>query len=214
MALWDVADALTRAKTLLNRPTTDNALSDTIWYQFFTEGQSYWAREFASYFPQANRTIATMTTSDGGYTYSVASEPLTMMVKKSRTSKYVMIPGEEWDQAADYVQEGKTIRRPNNGVFSEAPVAYYVPAPGVVDGTTGVFTLKPDFARILIVKYACVQAAKRLKLDWGPYEDDTMREWFGDPRLGSLGILGQMRKRYPDEGIPTPGARPYWMPNG
>lgn len=212
MSVWDKADLLARVKLALNRPTTDAALTDPQIYTFLSEGQHFWMRELAAHVPQSNYMAPeTMTTSDGGYTYSVLYEPLAIEVKKTRTASYPLVPGEEWDANADYVQEGKTIRRSNNLVFSEAPVARYVRSPTEIDASTDPI-MKPDFARILIVKYAVVQAAKRLRMDWQAYESDMWRDWFGDPRFGTVGILGELRKRYLQEGIPTPGRRPFWRP--
>jgi hypothetical protein len=211
MATWDSSDLLARAKRRLNRPSTDAALGDADLYAFATEGQHHWMQQLALFVPETNYGAPElMTTGDGGYTYSVAYEPLYMEVKKNRTASFPMVPGEEWDSGADFVQEGKTIRRPNNQQFSEAPYARYVRAPAeIAAGTEPI--MKPDYARILIVQYMVVQAARRLKMDASQYQAEMDREWWGNPLTGQPGILAQLKARFGVTPPPT-GPHKWWQP--
>jgi hypothetical protein len=200
VAQYDSADLLARCKTLAQRPTTDEDMSDATWYGFLEEAQTYWIGQLAAHVPEVMYDAPElMTSSDGGETYTVASYPLGHMEIRASRNGALLRPGPEWDEAADYTQEGQTIRIPGGRTrsFSSGPYARYVKVPGLLNGATAP-VLRPAHMRLLLVARACYLYALR-----GGYRDPTpflqleQKLWAGDPNLaGDTGYLGQLKTQY------------------
>jgi hypothetical protein len=207
MALWDAADLLARSKRLLNRPTSDQGMTDADWYAFLTEGQAKWFEIIATHAPHVlYGDPEQLTTADGGETYDFASTPFPgghIEVRQSRSGPVLRI-GQDWEASADFTWEGDKLRVPDgqSRTFSDGPFARYVAAPAVIDASTAP-TLKPPAARLLIVYDALAHAAVRMGThDPATFRDLEQRAAWGDPRNpGDVGIIGTLKTQiYPGAG--------------
>lgn len=199
MALWDRAWMLAEAKALLNRPSSDLGMSDTIWYQFLTTGQAKWFEIIAAHAPHVLYAAPELlTTADSGATYTFASTPFpggSIELRASRSGQVLSI-GPEWDDSVDFTWEGDKLRVPGGRTrtFSGGPYARYIAAPSAIDASTEP-TLKPPAARRLIVFDACAQAAVRMgSHDPAVFRDMEQRAAWGDPHSpGDVGIVGSLK---------------------
>jgi hypothetical protein len=197
---------LAEAKALLNRPSSDLGMSDTIWYQFLTTGQAKWFEIIATHSPHVlYGAPELLTTADSGATYTFASTPFPggMIELRASRSGEVLTIGEEWDTGADFTWEGDKLRVPDGKTrtFSSGPYARYIAAPSAIDASTEP-TLKPPAARRLVVLDACAQAAIRMgSHDPAIFRDLEQRAAWGDPRQpGDVGIIGALKTQvYPGD---------------
>jgi hypothetical protein len=204
MALLDAADLLARVKREADEPASSEEQGPTdadhtaFWYALLTEAQLHWTGIIAVTVPDEMYTQEKLTTADAGVSYSFSAEPMGSHYELRRSpTGALMVPGPEWDPSADFVIDGAKIRFPGQKAktFTNGPWARYVPMPGVIDATHEP-TLKPTYARILLVHRACIYWAERGGLrDPGPFrrlEDDA---WFGDQDKGQFGLLPQLRQK-------------------
>jgi hypothetical protein len=219
VALWDVADCLARAKRLVNRPVPDAALADTDWYAFFTEAQSRVYSMLAVHCPEAvYGAPVLMTTADSGLTYTYGTDsglptgyttifPIGHVEIRASRAGNLLRPGSDWDMSGDvFVPEGDRIRFPGGRtrIFTDGPYARFVKPPGVVDATTGVLTLEPPFARILIVDDAVTRAAQRMSQDTAEHEARFQQDW--------AEVLFALKSQYHGQGLQGVGGSgaPWW----
>lgn len=200
MALYDSADLLARCKLDAQRPAIDELMSDTSWYIYLQEAQTYWVPQIATHFPEVMYgPPELMTTADGGQTYTVSGYPLGHMEIRASRNGVVLLPGPEWDESSAFTQEGQIIRIPagRSRVFPNGPYARYVKVPGLLDASNQP-TLKPDFCRLLLVVRACYYYASRGGYrDPTPFEQKEQKLWSGDPNLaGDVGFLGALKAQY------------------
>jgi hypothetical protein len=180
MAMYDSADLLARCKRLLPRPTSDEAISDADFYKFLGEAQQRVVGLFAFHCPEAMYGAPTLlTTADSGATYTFGTDSATGLnvspighieIRESKTGAMIP-PASEWDTTTlGYLFESDKIRFPGQKTrtFSDGPYARFITMPGLLDGSTAP-TLKPAFARELLVFDACERAAVRLGQDPTPY---------------------------------------------
>lgn len=208
MAKFDTADLLSRCQLHSGRPSTDQAMTDTRWYSFLTEAQDHWTRVIASHYPEAMYGAPVkMETDDSGATYRLPLSgsdevfPLGIAeVRASRNGRLLRI-GAEFEENVDFTAEGTKLRVPHGKTrtFSDGPYIRYVAEPGVIDASTEP-TLKPVFARILLVYHACWLWASR-----PPHAADPeaflaleQRAWNGaHPDVeGDFGISGALALQY------------------
>jgi hypothetical protein len=206
VAQYDSADLLARCKVLAQRPAVDEDMDDPKWYQFLEEAQTEWVGQIANHAPEVMYgPPELMTTPDGGATYTVAGYPLGYMEIRSSRGGPLLRPGAEWDDNADFTQEGQIIRIPSGrtrSFGSTGPYARYVAVPGLLNGATQP-VLKPAHMRLLLVATACYLFATR-----GGYRDPTpylqlqQKLWHGDPNLpGDIGFLGSLKTQYFGSGM-------------
>jgi len=202
MAAWDSPDLLARCKRLAKRPTTDAQVADADWYAWLTEGEAFVVQQIATHVPDVLYNAPTkLSTSDSGVTYDFPSSiyPLgNVELRKSPTGR-VMIPGAQWDSAADYVPAGNKIRFPDGKAktFTDGPYARWVAEPGAIDASTASI-VKPDHVRVLVV-YKAVETWARHggNRDPGPFEELYFKAWAGDPRdVSDIGILGALKNQF------------------
>lgn len=211
MAYGDSPYLLAELKALLARPTTDEALPDSQAYLWLANSQRYWVGQIAILFPNVMlEAPETMTTSDSGYTWTVAYEPVSALQVYDRSGGRLLVPGAEWDTNADYVPQGQTIRITGHRQRSVAPVARYVKLPGALDGSTAP-VLKPTQLRDLLPPRAAYLFASSGGLyDPAPYLALETRLWSGDPeRPGDTGLLGALRKMNTMQ--TTAAGRDWWV---
>ena len=198
MADWDSADLLARCKVLAQRPATDSQQLDADWYSFLEEGQEHWIGQFAIHCAWTNMKAPTLlTTSDSGETYDFpvgTDRPLAVTLYQSKSGR-LLRPGTFWDLASDYVWEGNHIRFPGGKTktFSDGPYARYVASPTSLDASTEPVLL-PKRARKLVVYWAVAEWAARGGMrNPKPFYDLMDRAWYGNPALGDLGLLGELK---------------------
>lgn len=180
MALYDAADLLARVQRLINRPSTDEALTSTEIYAFLGEAQQRVVGLFAMHAPEAMYGAPTlMSTADSGATYTFGSDAATggnispighVEIRESPTGAMIP-PGSEWDTGTQtYLFESDKIRWPGQKTrtFSDGPYARFITMPGLLNASNAP-TLKPIFARELLVFDAAERSAVRLGMDPTPY---------------------------------------------
>ena len=164
MALWDSSDIVARAKRRLNRPSTDEAFTesttDDIWYAFATEAQDRVNRLLGIYVPDATWTVPTqLTTSDSGETYGfgndVDSEAIfafghfKLFENEESIPDYPLVPGVDFTvEGTGGADRGTVIRIPANTTRSfvgGGPWARYVAPSNVITSSTQ--PTIPKFAR-------------------------------------------------------------------
>jgi hypothetical protein len=196
MPLYDSAGLLALFKRRARRPAADAALPDPDIYRYLSIGQESALR---------------LTTNDNGVTYTFGQDPEDntkpvnvfghVELKIGKTGAWLR-PGNEWNPASDFVQEGDTIRFPGGiaKVFPEGLYGRFVARPKPIDASTQP-SLKPIEARVLIVDYALIEWAEELgSVDPSKFHAAFRRHWFGDPTVGDHGILGMLRTQYLDDG--------------
>lgn len=197
MPLFDTADLLARCKREARRPAVDREMEDGDWYAYLTEAQVHWVREIATQVPEQMFVTEKLATADGGVTYTFSLEPMGDYELRISPTGRLLVPGAEWDMAADFVPNGQTIRFPGQKpkAFSNGPWARYVPTPDVID-LTHEPTLKPTHARILLVHRALILWASRGGLrDPRPFQQLENDAWFGNPATGQFGLQAMLRSQ-------------------
>lgn len=202
---WTAADLLSRCKALAMRPSLDLDMSDADWYELLSLAQEHWYTTFSVHCPDVLfGAPAKMTTSDGGYTYQFPSSVFALAAElKTSPTGSLMIAGSDWDPYCDFVPEGDQIRIPNGRTrtFGNGPYARYITPPAAISASSEP-TLKPTFARILLVYHALTLFALRGgMLDPAPYQLMEQKAWIGDPSIGDTGIIGTLKKQYFGRGM-------------
>lgn len=209
MADFDSADILARIKADLNRPTTDEALSDVQLYSFAGEAQKRVVALIAVHCPEAMYGAPTlMTTADSGLSYTFGTDVDSAQIFafgsveiRSTPKGRVILPGSDWDDTTErFIFDGTKIRWPGQRTrtFTDGPYARFITPPNVLSAAVQP-TLKPIFARQLIVHDACARAARRLKQDYTIYEE-LFKETWHDPESGG-GVLPALMKQYHGLGL-------------
>lgn len=155
-------------------------MTSTEWYAFLGEGQQRVVGLLAMHAPESNYGAPTLLTSaDSGATYTFGADAATgenispighIELRESKTGAMIP-PASEWDNTAlAYLFESDKIRWPGQKTrtFSDGPYARFVTMPGLLNATNAP-TLKPIFARELLVYDACERAAVRCGVDPTPY---------------------------------------------
>jgi hypothetical protein len=115
---WTSATCLTRFNQLAGRPTTD-AIADAQKYVFLSDGQEAVLTELSTIVPNLLYPAPIlMTSSDGGYTYTFGTDgngyALFPMGRAQIYPSLNAVPDYPWRPGVDYLDEGTTIRMPNN----------------------------------------------------------------------------------------------------
>lgn len=199
MSTWDASDCLVRVKLYASRPASDETMSDGQWYALMTEAEREWVGVMAAQFP--NIMIGPpekMTTPDSGATYyfSASATPLAVQIFDGLNGN-LMLPGTNWDDSSRYIWEGDHIRFPRGQTrtFGDGPYARYIRQPAAALSAAATMTLKPDYARILIVyrtlaKWASIGDLRNSEV----WERRETQAWIGNPNTpGDVGILGTLK---------------------
>lgn len=179
MANFDSADLLSRVKALVNRPSTDEAITDAQYYVMLGDGQRRVMELLAFHAPESNYGAPTlMTTADSGATYTFGTDADTanicpighVEIRSSKTGPMIP-PASEWDTSTlAFLFESDKIRWPGQKTrtFADGPYARFITPPGLLNASVAP-TLKPLFARELIVYDAAERAAVRVGMDPTPF---------------------------------------------
>jgi hypothetical protein len=211
MASYDLTDLRRRVRDRRRRPTGDADLTNTIIDGLLTDAQHYVYGLLASHFPGGGplRSAAEkMTTSDGGYTYSISNFPV--------IGRVVVYNHQDLTQKisdSEYFWEGqKTLRWAYGQAqeFADGPYAVYVPqATDVGGGSSTEPTLEPEYMRTLLVEYACwLDATSGNMEDGAPYMEAFQRLFYGGRTPGDLGFLGMLKRQY--QGTGARDTRHWW----
>lgn len=219
-----VADTTTTAgllayvKLLTRRPDADAEMDDDDWYTLLTEAQKHWYTVFCQHFPEVLMGAPQkMSTSDNKvFTFPSGVFPFGAVEIRSSPGGYLLTPGPEWDDNADYTPEGDQIRLPSNRSrsFSDGPYARFVEMPGNIDGSTEP-TLKPASTRDLIAMKAASMFASRGGGQRNPafYDDLVAKRWEGDARIaGDTGVMGLLKTQFFGRGLAAqPSEKMNWF---
>lgn len=115
---YQSADLLVTFNNATGRPATGDSVTNATKYIYLADAQQQLANDLFAVAPQAfPSTITTMTSADGGYTWTFGTDndgyplfPLAAAVFQDLAS----IPSSPWIPGVDYTDEGTTIRMPNN----------------------------------------------------------------------------------------------------
>jgi len=179
MANFDSPDILSRIKALLNRPSTDEAITDAQYYVMAGDAQRRVVSLLAFHAPEAMYGAPTLlTTADSGATYTFGTDadganisPIGHIELRESKTGAMIPPASEWDiSTLAYLFESDKIRWPGQKTrtFADGPYARFVTMPGLLNASTAP-TLKPLYARELIVYDAAERAAVRVGLDPTPF---------------------------------------------
>lgn len=214
MAEFDTADLVQQFKEDANRPATDQSTTgtgaDSIIFRYLTRADRHWVGRIAAVAPHfMYGDPVLLATADGGYTYTFgldsAGNPITPIghfeLREARDGR-LLVPGAEFDPDADFTFEGNKIRWPRNvaRTFTNGPYARFVTRGPEITGVGVQPTLRPTWARALLVPRALVYYARRMKQDPTPWLQAEMELWRGDPAAGVHGILAQLRTAAQGEG--------------
>jgi hypothetical protein len=202
MPYQDSAYLLEACRDLSGRPATDASMPAARWYRFLTEAQQHWWTTIAAFAPEALVSEPTlMTSTDGGYTYSIpgaTTPPYGLAEVRAKRNGELLRIGPEWS-GADFTVEGASLRVPHNRPrnFGDGPYIRYAAVPDVIDAETE--PTLPLIVRRLLAPHACWIWASRPPNPADPrfYLAMEQRYWMGDPNTpGDTGIMGVLGSQY------------------
>ena len=182
MAIWDSADLLSRLGTLINRPSSDEALTTAVKYQALGDAQRRVVTLIAFHVPEMMYGAPTLlSTADSGATYTFGTDvtPIGHIELRESPTGAMIPPASEWDNTTQgYLFEAEKIRWPGQRTrtFANGPYCRFVTMPGVLDGSTAP-TLKPVWARELLVYDAASRCATIVGMDPAPYDGMFNARW-------------------------------------
>lgn len=214
MATWDTADLLQRCRDEAQEPSSGTTTTAAQWYTLLSNAQHRVYRLFAQHVPHVLAGAPTaMTSSDGGYTYSVPSGAYPIGLAEIRDGRNgpLLVPGADFSNVADFVWEGDAIRIPHGRTRTFANGLYikYIVPPTVIDASTEP-TLTPDWARILLVYDAVEEWAGQGSLrDPAMWAAKFAKAAFGDGV--DVGIIGTLKGQIVNQGADAAqGGSAYW----
>lgn len=188
MATWDSADLLARVKRYINRPSSDELVTDAFVYALLTEAQTEVLAEIATLAPLSQMGAPVqLSTADSGVTYTFGTDANGHAIFPLACEVYGEVDGREmracsWNSWGDFVIEGDKIRMPGNRAqtFTAGPYARFVRADASISDSIEPI-LKPAPARILLVckallNYAAVGSLRDPK-SWEEKYDRAWKIW-------------------------------------
>ena len=188
MALFDSADLLARLRLALNRPTSDEAMSDADCYSFLTEAQQDVAQRIAFECPEEMYGALTLlTTADSGATYTFGTDadaaaicPMgRILLLASKTGPEIPPGDDNSGSTSAFIFEDDKIRWPGakTRTFADGPYARFVTPPGLLSAAVAPVIPKPARG-MLPYKAAAMAASLRLGLNGAPFEEEYEKRWF------------------------------------
>lgn len=176
---WESEDLLRRWNQKAGRPASD-AITDESKYGWLADGQASVITKIAGIVPRVLYGAPTaMETADGGYTWTFGEDgngyALFPMGKARIFMDLVSVPFAPLRPGIDYLDEGTTIRMPNNMPWSGTLYWYGIDPPEQLSETVQP-VLFPPSARILIVIEAVRQFAQQFGRN-NALEQAMDREW-------------------------------------
>jgi hypothetical protein len=208
MTLFASADLLSDFDFFANRTDNDASLVDAQKYRLLTLAQQDVTQSIAAVFPRLMMGAPVlMTTTDGGYTYTLpttdedgaAETPFGHAEVYLQSTGGIELFGSSYGGGwGDFVFEGNTLRVPRgqSRTITGGPYMRYVEMPGTLNELNQP-TLKPPMARPLIVYRALILWANRGGLrDPRPFQELYQSKWAGSGMPGDVGILGLLHTQY------------------
>lgn len=202
---WSSSDLLIRFNRLAGRPPAD-AITDTLKYLNLSDAQDQVVTEIASLAPKALFNAPTqMATADGGLTFTFGTDGNSYPIVPIAARIYpnlLAVPSYPWNPGADYLDEGATIRMPNNNPYTGAVPYWQGIVPPTQISATVQPVLQPPAARILIciraVQFFAEEAIKngaladQMQIRWDrefPKQMTVLRKHFCGRSYGSTGRI-------------------------
>lgn len=154
---WQSADLLSRFNLLAGRPTSDS-ITDATKYQYIADGEQYTIGRISSIAPKVlYGAPAALTTTDGGLTFSFGTDgngyALFPMGRARIYPSLSAIPGYAWTPGVDYLDQGTTIRMPNNTPYTGTLYWYGITPTQQISASVQPVLMPPEI-RMLDVLYA------------------------------------------------------------
>jgi hypothetical protein len=150
---WQSSDLLARFNRLAGRPTTD-AILDATKYIALSDGQESVLMAIAAVAPRMLYSAPTaMTTADGGYTWTFGTDGngYALFPLGARVYPFLSaVPDYPWQPGRDYLDEGNTIRMPNNIAWTQTLYWQGISPPQQITASIQP-VINPPPTRILIV---------------------------------------------------------------
>jgi len=188
---YQSSDLLTRFNRFAGRPASGDSIDDTTKYSWLADAQDELIDEIAIRAPKSlYGAPAALTTADGGLTFAFGTDgngyPLFPIGQARIYPSLSAIPQGAWIPGIDYLDEGVTIRMPNNTPYTGTLYWYgLTPAQRIASGVQPV--LQPPASRLGIairaVKNFAMSANRNAALVQAMELKE--REWF-DPYLTLL----------------------------
>lgn len=185
---WGSADLLRRFNQMAGRgANTADAITPDMKYQYLADAQDSVLTKIASIVPKVlYQPPAQLTSADGGLTWTYGTDgngyELFPIGKAHIFSSLNAIPNYPWQPGVDYLDQGTSIRMPNNSPWTGQLWWYGIKPPGMLSANVAPI-LQPPSARILIV----IEAARA----------------FGERGAVNPALVDAMDKRWANEFGPT-----------
>lgn len=215
VAADDSLELLRRLRMITRRPDTDRDLTNARAYTFLTDAQLELVINFSGHIPDILKGIPVqLSSSDGGETYTLPSEPLGQVEIYPAPFYEPLIEGPLWSPNADYVREGTRKIRMSQGrarTFPNGPWARYVVLPGTIDETHNA-TLVPNALRRVIPWKAAEMWAETGGLhDPAPYRKRQQAMLWGDPESpGDIGLIPAYKNQHFGTGLTESPFSGHW----
>ena len=198
------AGLLSQLIETLQLPPVRESPTDAQLYTLLSNAQRKMITLLAVHVPQTQVAASELlTTTDSGETYTLTYYPLGQVEIRHGRAGPVLIPGADWNDWADFVIEGQTIRTPGGRTKTWANGLYarYVRAPDVISATVDP-VIQPPYAGLAIVYEAAAEFAMQGGLrDPAPYQLLLQRFLLGDPNTpGHLGLIDSLKVQYFGQG--------------
>lgn len=176
---WQSADLLTRFNAYAGRPVTDD-ITDATKYLVLADAQDQVVQQITGIVKTAMTVTAPtlMTTADGGLTYTFGTDgngyalyPLAARIYPSLSA----VPDYPWTPGLDYLDEGATVRMPNNTPWAGPLYWYGVSGPQQLSASVQP-VLQPPPARILIVIQSVINFSRQYVRN-GALVDEMTTMW-------------------------------------
>lgn len=164
---WTSVDLLARFNQLAGRGSnTADAVTPAVKYQFLADGEAYTIDRLCAV-PACAKALfgapAALTSADGGYTFTFGTDgngyALFPMGSAGIYPSLTAIPGGAWRPGIDYLDEGTTIRMPNNVPYT-GTLYWYGVTPRQQMSATVQPVLNPPPIRMLAVRRAVATFAE------------------------------------------------------
>jgi hypothetical protein len=220
LALYDSDFLLEAFRDEADRPDDDEDLTDAKVYRYLTRAQVPVYSAITARFPRLLMGApALMSSSDGGYTYTVGTDsegstiyPFGHAEVYSRSLNGAELYGSTYGGFnGDVVFEGSKIRIPagNTKTFASGPYIRYVALPLTISDSVEP-TLQPKQIRGLILQQALILWANSGgHRDPRPYEENYQREW-----MSALELLTTQYKNSMDAALAGVAWFRWWLANG
>lgn len=221
MSDFDSAWCLARFRRITGTGSNTADTDDDAAYALLSSAQIHCMETLAAVAPWSQMDAPqALSSSDGGYTYTLSSYPLAHFELYDGPTNGIRIYPVGYDSALDgYVLEGQTIRWPGSRArtLTNGLYARYVKVPASITALVEP-VLRPAHARLAM----CYQAASEWAhesgaVDPSPFDDGFRKQMRGDPAIpGNVGIIGSLQLQGSGMGLIAAqgGVNAWWRRGG